>query len=779
MRRKNSRNVRGTKAPKVFWFFLSKKTILPLSFSCLLVTSGTARSDPVLEQVIVYAKKREQNIQAVPQTVDVVGGTTLKRLAITQFQDIQTLISGLTLSDNGGQGQNISLRGITYDPDTTANPAVDLYLNEVPLSQTSSAFQDLYDLEQVEVIRGPQGTLRGRTSPAGAILIATKRPDLDRWTGYAQELIGTGGQFQTQLAAGGPVIADRLAIRLAGLFDQNDLYGTKDIVSGQKDFNLQHSYRGTIEAKPTEALDVALTFQTSNDRTRELFGVSGDGNEGFITPQDNVAVTPGPYTFYDRTSIATLQATYHLADNEIAYVGGYQAVKDEFQEYSDKGGLYPKFNAGSQQEDNGLEQLTQEIRFQSSGDQRLGYMLGAYYAHQDANVRVFTPSEYLFAPAAGSPYGVAPFAIINADVRIPQLETDYAVFTDETFKLTPDDIFEGGLRWQFERQYRDNSYTALLGNNVVQRQDLISPANQHEEYHAWTGLASYTHHFGKNFSVYASYGESFRPGGAVLGESIPLPESFLLFKPETSYDFEIGTKTELFAGRVRLNADIYHQSYSNYIGREPNLFTRLGYATVTTNGNAIARGAEFSANALVTEAWRLGLNTTFDDSHYDHARLPCNDYDGSGVPNTNGPPRVVPGGAVASTCVVNDSLGAPTWFVSFNTEYDIPLNSVLESFVRGLYTFSGRNHLGLTDVNQDPRNFANLYAGLRSTDGHWEASLFVKNLFDTVGYTNLFGEQFDAGYRLPTVTEVNYDTRYASANILRPRQFGALLTYRF
>jgi iron complex outermembrane receptor protein len=129
--------------------------------------------------------------------------------------------------------------------------------------------------------------------------------------------------------------------------------------------------------------------------------------------------------------------------------------------------------------------------------------------------------------------------------------------------------------------------------------------------------------------------------------------------------------------------------------------------------------------------------------------------------------------------VVNDSLGAPTWFVSFNTEYDIPLNSVLESFVRGLYTFSGRNHLGLTDVNQDPRNFANLYAGLRSTDGHWEASLFVKNLFDTVGYTNLFGEQFDAGYRLPTVTEVNYDTRYASANILRPRQFGALLTYRF
>ena len=100
---------------------------------------------PILEQIIVNAKKRRQNVQSVPQTVDVVGGATLQRLSIQQFQDIQLLISGLTLSDRGGQGQNISLRGITYDPDTAANPAVDVYINEVPISQTSTVFQDLYE----------------------------------------------------------------------------------------------------------------------------------------------------------------------------------------------------------------------------------------------------------------------------------------------------------------------------------------------------------------------------------------------------------------------------------------------------------------------------------------------------------------------------------------------------------------------------------------------------------------------------------------------------------
>jgi iron complex outermembrane receptor protein len=736
---------------------------------------------PVLEQVIVNAKKRRQNVQSVPQTIDVVGGATLQRLSIQQFQDIQLLVSGLALSDRGGQGQNISLRGVTYDPDTAANPAVDVYINEVPISQTSTVFQDLYDIDTVEVIRGPQGTLRGRTSPAGAILVNTRQPDWEKWTGYVQQVFAEG-QIQTQAAFGGPLIADKLAVRVAGLFDQNDLYGTRSLSTGKTDFNLQHGYRVTITARPVEALDLRLTYQDANDRTRELFGVSGDGTNGVITPADNLSVVNGPYDFYNRTELLTLQATYHFDVNELSYVGGYQAVKDEFAEYQDKGNLYPGFYSGSQLMNEGLEQLTQEVRFQSSGNQRFGYMVGGYFAHQDANVTVFTPSEYIFFDAPGYPYGLKPAAIVNANVYIPQLATDYAVFTDETFKVTPDDILEGGLRWQTENQYRANNYTAYIppvfgGGSISQV--LISPQNQHERYHAWTGLASYTHNFSPNLSVYTSYGQSYRPGGAVLGESLPLPESFLLFQPEESYDFEIGAKSQLFGGRVRLNADIFHQAYSNYIGRQPALFTSQGYATVTTNGNALARGAEFSANAIVTDAWRLQLNTTFDDSHYDHARLPCNDYNGSGVPNTIGPPSV-PAGQIASYCVVNDSLGDPNWFVSLNTEYDITLNDNIVSFLRGLYTFTPRNHVGLQDVNQDPRNIANIYAGVRGPTGKWEATLFIKNLFGTVGYTNLFGEQYAAGYRvMPSVTPVNLDTGYASSSILRPRQFGMMLTYRF
>lgn len=746
------------------------------------VNATTAAPPPQLEQIIVTAKRRKQSVQNVPQTVDVVSGAVIQRYNIQQFQELQSLVSGLQLSDNGGQGQNIALRGITYDPDTTANPAVDLYVNEVPLSQTTTAFQDLFDMSQVEVVRGPQGTLRGRTSPAGAILLSTERPSLTEAGGYIEQVFSDDNQIQTQGALSAPIVPGKLAVRIAGLFDQNDLYGTKDVTSGQTDFNLQHAARITVLAQPTDALQILLMHQDSNDRTRELFIVSGDGREGAINPGDNLAVSPAPYTFYDRTSLTTLEATLKFDENEVTYVAGYQAVKDEFQQSEDKGGFLGGFPIGAQLEDNGLEQLTQEVRFQSAGEQRFGYMVGAYYAHQDAHVSVFTPSETIFLPDASYPDGARPYAEVNANVPIDQLVTDYSVFTDETFKLTPDDQLEGGLRWQFERQYRASGYQVIIppifGGGTINQQ-LISPANQKQEYRAWTGLASYTHRFSRDLTLYATFGESFRPGGAEVGISLPLPEDFLIFKPEKSYDFEIGGKAVLFQGRVRISADIFDQAYTDYISRQNSLFTYLGYQSITTNGDAVARGAEFNATGIVTDNWRVNVNTTFSDSHYASARLPCNDFAGTGQPNTNGPPRV-PQGQVTSYCTTSASLGSPNWFVSFTSEYDVPLTTQLELFARGIYTFTPRYHNDLLAFNQDPQNLANIYLGAHAPGGHWEGFFFIKNLFNTVGATYPFGEQFAGGYLLQNgITPVNLDTGYQSVHILRPRQLGVSLTYKF
>jgi iron complex outermembrane receptor protein len=772
------RAVPNAREGKVFWSFFSKKDYLPL-LTLAFVLPAHAAAPPTIEQITVTAKRRAQNLEKVPQTVDVIRAKDLTQLNLVAFQDIQQIVSGLQLSDNGGRGQNISLRGITYDPDTTANPAVDTYVNEVPLSQTSSAFQDQYDLDSIDVIRGPQGTLRGRTSPAGAIIIDTKRPAMDGWDGFITQSFSNNGLFQTQAAIGDALIPNKLAVRVAGLFDQNDLYGTRSLATGQQDFNLQHSGRITIVAKPTESLNIVLMHQEGNDRTRELFGVSGNGAFGPITPAQNLSVLDGPYIFYNRTNLTTLQATQTFDASELNYTAGYQAVRDEFQEYSDKGGLLKNYDTGSQMLGQSVGALSQELRFQSTGDPRFSYMGGLYYLHQDASATVFTPSEILFNAQPGTPYPSAtPIANIDATVAIPQLVTDYAIFTDESFKITPNDIVEGGLRWQFEKQYRSSGYTVTLPFGLgTQSQQLVAPNNQHEEYRAWTGLASYTHYFAQNVSLYANYGQSFRPGGIVLGISLPLPENFLIFKPETSADFEVGTKARLLNGRLRLTADIFHQTYVNYIARENNIYTTLGYQSITTNGNAIAQGFEASAATFLTDAWRLDANTTYSDARYDHAQLPCNDFAGTGAPNTDGLPHVT-GTGITSLCTTNGTLGAPNWYFTVNSQYDWPLTGAITAFVRGLYSFTPANRLTLQAVGQDPRNITNVYVGARAPGGAWEAFLFVKNAFGITGSTNLYGEQFDSGYTL-SGQSVNYDTKYASSLIVRPREIGVSLTYRF
>lgn len=759
--------------------------------AALLVPSAQAQAQaPVqalaepkgIEQIIVTAKKRRENAQLVPQVVDVVRGTALRRYQLNQFQDLEHLVAGLQLSDSTGRGQNVTLRGVAYNADTTANPSVDLYVNEVPISQTSTAFQDLYDIDQVQVVRGPQGTLRGRTSPAGAILIETRKPDLDVISGEFAQSFSDDGLIRTEAAAGAPLVAGKLAVRAAFLFNQNDLYQTDNIIRGQKDFNLQHGLRLSATVKPADDLDITIMHQSGNDRTAQFQAVSGAGNWGSFTPRDNVALSPGPYSFYDRTDLTTLQASWHLPGLDLVYVGGYQAVDDEFAELVDTTNFLPDFDYGNQTLHAAVNQLTQDFRLQSTGHNILDYMVGFYYAHQDANAFVVTPSEVIFAPTPGHGInGLTPVGSINAYVYIPQLATDYAIFTDETLRLSDYDIVEGGLRWQFERQYRSSNLTAILppeflGGGTVE-ENLISDKNRHEEYRAWTGLASYTHRFTPNAQIYASYGQSFRPGGVVLGITLPLPEDFLLFKPESSYDFEIGGKTTWFDGRLRVNADIYHQAYTNYIGRLDYLYTIYGNQNVTTNGNAIARGAEMSINAVITEDWQADINLSYADAHYDNAHMPCNDYAGTGQPNRDGTPRVT-GGGLVSYCNVNASLGAPPFSFSIGSTYSHAVTDGVEGFLRGLYTFEGAATNVLAPGNQDPRNMINLYAGLRGTARKWELSLFVKNLLGVVGYTNLVGDQRITGYTTDGAFQ-DLPTGYASSKILRPREVGATLSYRF
>jgi iron complex outermembrane receptor protein len=185
-----------------------------------LKSSSGAR--PQVEEIVVTARRRDESLQDVPQTVNAVTNETIQKLNILKFEDIQAIVPGLTLSSgNTGYTTAATIRGASFQVESGATPTVEFYLNDA-LITSNFLFQSMYDIGQIEVLRGPQGTLRGRASPSGSITVTTRRPDLEEFGGYVN-LSGTNTESSNaQGAFNVPLLRDKLALRLAGTYDEND-----------------------------------------------------------------------------------------------------------------------------------------------------------------------------------------------------------------------------------------------------------------------------------------------------------------------------------------------------------------------------------------------------------------------------------------------------------------------------------------------------------------------------------------------------------------------------
>ena len=172
-----------------------------------------------VDDIVVTARREAENSQRVPVSIQVVTGTALEKLAITSVEEVTKLAPGLTLVSNGSN-TSVTLRGVTWQPGS-GTPATPIYLNEVPFDP-ANVITSLYDVGQIEVLRGPQGTSRGAPSISGAVTISTRKPDLEEFGGYAQALYGSGDHRDAQGAINLPIIKGMLAVRLAANVENSD-----------------------------------------------------------------------------------------------------------------------------------------------------------------------------------------------------------------------------------------------------------------------------------------------------------------------------------------------------------------------------------------------------------------------------------------------------------------------------------------------------------------------------------------------------------------------------
>src|SRR5579871_4321870 len=429
--------------------------------------------------IVVQARRRDEVIQDIPSTVQAVSGSALQKLDLFQFQDIGKVIPGVTLDKSETA---ITMSGVSFSVLQRTNPTVSTYLNEAPL-QGTFLFQSMFDIGQVDALKGPQGTLRGQSAPTGALLLTTAPADLYRYGGYASGTITNQDGRTLQGALNIPVIAGKFALRFAGIIDHNNDGGVKSVNNPADPYSDTQAFRVTARVEPVDNLSIVVVYQHLFDKSLN-YGVAGDpnaalfgngapggtiksssyalpyvqvaGSNGPVIPLgENESVTENGNTGRGHQQILTGHVDFKFAGQKLSYVGGWSKTSNpECCSYGDKGNLLDGDYAGTNVANN-LTRWTHELRL--SSEQRIAgifdYVIGVFHERETTSNDVDTGPVAFLPGAFGSPLG-APSATspntnyaIDVVSKLSSLNTEWSYFGNVVAHLGEKTELSGGVRF--------------------------------------------------------------------------------------------------------------------------------------------------------------------------------------------------------------------------------------------------------------------------------------------------------------------------------------------
>ncbi len=763
------------------------------------VEQGAAAAD--VSEIIVTATRRAETLQETPLAVNVVSGEDVAKLNLFDIKEIQNVVPGLTLENGDGRSNIATLRGISFNPDSGSSDAVQVYFNEIDVD-ANTFFSAMYDIGQIQVLRGPQGLFRGKVSPAGSIVIGSARPDLVKPTGYAQAAVTDLDAYNFQGAASVPIVQDSLAVRGAFLYDRNRGGQVKN-VDGRKSYNETMSGRVSLAWQPSSEFRADLVYQYLWTDARPFRAVFGPGNQPSpnaffplrsgpeISLNDRLAVSEGALRFTNETHLVTLNTSYDFGWGELVFNGGYQKTRLEQQRDQDEGNAIPGYQL-NQHVSSPYDLWSTEVRLQSSSNSRLNWAITANYDYSKFDaVRVNQRNDAFFTDPFGTAFpgmtgpGPVPPQIfvfpVDVSVTLPILSKSYAVSGLLGYEVVDGLTITGGLRQTWGKTTRSQRLVIPAIGTDVTTDSVVKPS-------ALTGGANLSWTVNPDLNVYANYGRSFRPGVAATGVSTPLDPQYLQTPDETSDGFEIGLKSSLFDRKVTLNVAAFYQKFKNYVDFAPALTTNssrvpgavdTATAPLPTFGDAISKGVEVQLGFQPSQWVDFNINATYADASYNNAQLYCNDYNGDGIPDSIGTPSV-PGTEQVAVCTRNDRIAdVPKFSLTSNGEVRFGMGS-LTPFIRGLVSYRPGFRSEYSDYTYRDFTKIDLFVGLRGED-RWELNVFVKNLLDQTRAQRVSQGNFQvATGALPGLESfgtIPFDSGYRLASITAPREFGATLRF--
>lgn len=789
----------------------TRGSILLLTCACAAMVSGNAlaqeaqgaetTADAPVDEIIVTATRRVETLQETPLAVDVVSGKDITRLNLFDVKDIQNVVPGLTLENGDGRSNIATLRGISFNPDSGSSDAVQVYVNEIDVDP-NTFFSAIYDIGQIQVLRGPQGLFRGKVSPAGSIVIGTARPDLVKPTGYLQAAATDLHAANFQGAASVPIVADKVAIRAALLYDHNRGAQVKN-VDGRNSYNETMSGRFSVALQPSSDFRADLMYQYLWTDVRPFRAVFGPGrqtspNSFFplrsgpaISLDDRLSVHEGPLQFTNETHLVTLNTSYDFGWGELVFNGGYQNTVLNQQRDGDEGNAVPGYQLPSRIR-SPYDLWTTEVRLQSPANSRLTWAIAANYDYSSfKDVRVNQRNDAFFTDPFGSVFpgmtgpGPVPPQIfvfpVDVSVILPITSKSYAVSGLLGYEVVDGVTVTGGLRQTWGTTTRSQRLIIPAIGTDTTTVSVVKP-------NALTGGAAISWSVNPELNLYANYGRSFRPGVAASGVTTPLDARYLQTPDETSDGFEVGLKTNLFDHALTLNVAAFYQTFKNYVDFAPSLTTNssripgnvdTATAALPTYGDAISKGVEVQLSYAPSKWFDLNINATYANANYDNAQVYCNDYNGDGTQDSIGTPRV-PGTDQVALCTRNDRISdVPRFGFSANSEVRFEMGA-LSPFVRGLVSYRPGFDSLASNYRYEDFTKIDLFVGLRAED-RWELNVFVKNLLDQTRAQRVSQGNFQIGTGalpgLGAFGTIPFDSGYRLVNTTAPREFGATLRF--
>ena len=607
-----------------------------------------------LADIIVTATKRETTLEKTPIAISAFSQKQLDQYQVKDVTSLAQFVPSLAFNRQGDQSAiTLTLRGIGNDSAYTevADPEVAIYVDGVYAPRAQGASVLAYDLERIEVLRGPQGTLFGRNATVGAVSFVSAKPDFSGIKGYAELLGGAYNRFGTQGMINLPV-SDTLAVRLAFITDRNDGYinyqqppnipgvdRSTYVTSGKKYYaNDQKSARLSVEWRPSDRFRWHLNGEYFKDTGTPILNLMQTPRPG----QDFWSALIDTAPDQDRYSLAIHSTmSYDLTDSiQLAYVAGYQKVGGSTQDDADAGALPPSATDPQNLPNGAFEEnrtvsstyqfYSHEVQIKSTGTHPIDWIVGGYFSHEDNKIRFDVDIRNGFRDGTFNYAG----SFIQADRSIESK----AGFGQAVWHVTPHIRLTGGLR------YTDDDKRDVGGRNVTgfsptcsaadtaangtcaglfgiapndtaaQLATLlgpnfsISPNDTHGNWSKLTYLARADADLTATTFVYGSVSTGFKSGN--------IEDGGLLAGPESLTNYEVGLKQQFFDNRATLNLAAY---YSDFVGYQVNQAVTsrnaagqiIGSQIITTNSQgATAKGieAELAANFTPRDHLQLAAN---------------------------------------------------------------------------------------------------------------------------------------------------------------------------